>query len=385
MRVAQIVESLGMGGAENLAVRIANALAGRGHESHLIVMEEPGPLSPRIAASVRVHYLNYHRVSITNPIAFLISAWQGFRRVSGLLRSQDIHLLQSHLPGANFWGLSLQLLGVTRTLVTIHNNQEFRYGEDQRLRAWLRRRAYGLMLRRCAGVVTVSAAVGESLLAELGSGPDAGGNLHVVTNGVDVPEPLAAADRTRVRASLGIPAGVPLLLSAGRLSAQKNFGDLIKAAALLKKQEFAYRLVIAGEGEQHAQLTAQIRQLDLEDRVTLAGNLANLDQIMLASDLFTMSSLWEGLPLVLLEAMASGLAAVGYAIKGIDEVIEDGVTGLTVPVADTSALAAGLAGLLSDPARRIAQGQAGRERVRESYNFQSLVDNLETVYEAVSG
>ena len=95
--MAQIVESLGVGGAENLAVRIANALADRGHESHLIVMEGPGPLSPRIAASVHVHYLNYHRVSITNPVAFLISVWQGFRRVSGLLRAQDIQLLQSHL------------------------------------------------------------------------------------------------------------------------------------------------------------------------------------------------------------------------------------------------------------------------------------------------
>ncbi len=169
IKVAQVIETLDMGGAENLAVRIANALPGRGFESHLIVMSEPGILSDRLDPAVQAHYLHFARASIRNPVAFPLSIVQGYRRLTGTIRNSGISLVQTHLPGSNFWGLLLQSMRVCRVLATIHNNQEFHYGEDDSpVRVGLRRWAYKGIVNRCSGTIAVSEKVKESLGEDLG-------------------------------------------------------------------------------------------------------------------------------------------------------------------------------------------------------------------------
>ncbi|MBE0567555.1 MAG: glycosyltransferase, partial [Krumholzibacteria bacterium] len=165
--MAQFIETMNVGGAEHLAVTVANALAGRGCASHLIVATGPGPLSGRIDPAVRVHYLGFVRASVRNPLAFAWSVSKGLRRLGGIVRQEGIEVAQTHLPGANFWGLVLALRGVCGVVATVHNNEEFRYGaHDNRVLRAARRAAYGQIVRRC-GVVAVSAAVKESLVRQL--------------------------------------------------------------------------------------------------------------------------------------------------------------------------------------------------------------------------
>jgi len=381
LRVAQIIESMAMGGAEHLAVKTANHLAAAGHESHLIVTRGPDVLSAKIQPAVKVHYLHYERSSIRNPLAFGASLRKGVKLIAGVVRQEKIPVVQTHLPGSNFFGLLLAWKKTCGVLATIHNNQEFHYGDtDNPVLARLRKKAYRKIMDNCQGVVAVSEEVRTSMIQDLDAGAEAAARISVVTNAVEIPQPLGQDRRDALREEAGVRPGQILILAAGRFCEQKNFGDLVIAAGRLKDDGTPFRLVIAGEGEQRDELTDQVRGLGLQDEVSLPGNLTNLDQVMQAADVFVMSSLWEGLPLVLLEAMAAGLPVVAYGIAGIEEVVDDGVTGLTVPVGETAALAAGLGKMAAGNDLRKRMGAAGEDRIRANYSFEKYVDKLSVLY-----
>lgn len=381
--VAQVVETMTMGGAENLAVRIANALPAQGVASHLIVITDPDALSERISPEVQVHYLRFHRASIKNPLGFLFSVIKGYRQLAGIIKHNKIKVAQTHLPGANFWGLLLTLGRVCDVFTTIHNNQEFNYGDTdspvrQRLRGW----AYRAMVNKCRGTIAVSAAVKQSLAKDLNLGPSAIKRISVVTNGVNIPEGLDEASRNEIRAQLGLKINRPFILAAGRFGPQKNFGDLLDVAHELKVADVGYQLVIAGQGEQLESMQAKVQDLGLQEQVFLPGNLQNLNQVMLAADAFVMTSLWEGLPLVLLEAMAAGLPAVAYGIDGVTELVREGQTGYVVPVGDTTTFTKQLTRLLAEQDSRSRMGSQAKSDVTQKFNFADLVKNLHEVYSA---
>jgi glycosyltransferase involved in cell wall biosynthesis len=381
LRVAQLIESLGLGGAEWLAVQIANARSAAGDLSYLYVMTAEGELSARVASDVHTRYLRYERASIVNPPAFASSVARGWRLLSRQIVQDGVEIVQSHLPGANYWGLLLQMRGICPVIPTIHNNQEFRYGrEDQVWRAKLRRRAYVEMLRRCPAVVAVSEGVRASLGADLGLSPGELARVRVIANGVQIPESLDPVLARQVRMKYGIPGGDPLVLSAGRMTEQKNHVLLLEAMLRLRRTGVRCRAMIVGDGPLRAFLERRVDELGLADQVVLPGNVGDLTELMQGADLFVLPSLWEGLPLVLLEAMACGLPVVGTRIRGVAEVIEDGVNGLLVEPGDAGALAQAIATLLGNAELRAVFGAAGLAIVRREYNFERVVEALGRLY-----
>ena len=380
LRLAQLIETLDMGGAENLAVQIANAFASL-HTSHLYVMTRPGPLSGRVDTDVHAHYLHYDRAPIGQPWHFLPSVVKGYQLLAHRIRQDGIEIIQTHLPGANFWGLLLAMRKQCKVVATVHNNAEFLYGDsDDPIRARLRRTAYRQILKRCQATVAVSEQVSRSLLQTLSLPDVAGKRLYAVPNGVTVPDPLPAHRRLAARRRHLSDPALPFLLAAGRLIEQKNFAILVTAAGILRDRGLDFQLVVVGEGPLRADLELQVMQLQLGDLVRLPGNLDNLSELMQSADLFVLPSLWEGLPLVLLEAMARALPVVGSRIHGIAEVIESGVNGVLVEPGDAQALAAALADLLPVPERRQELGQAGLATVRRDYDFQQTLARLEQLY-----
>lgn len=385
LRIAQLIETLGMGGAERLAVQIANALAAAGHRSHLLVLTGPGPLSGQIDPAVQVAYLHCTRAPLKQTWRFATTIRQGSQLLNDQITRHELAIVQSHLPGANFWGLLLALRHRCAVIATVHNNREFDYGDqDNVLRARLRRRAYRLMLRRCAAVVAVSQQVAASLLAEVGARPKDERRLVVVPNGVNEPPPLFAADRKAIRQRFGCAEEELLLLAAGRHTEQKNFQALVKAAAILRDRGVPYRLAIAGDGPLREAHEKQAGRLALGGRVLFPGNLDDLQRVMQAADGFVLPSLWEGLPLVLLEALAAGVPVVGSRIAGIQDVVTDEVDSLLVAPADEAALAAALA-RLQDPQLRQRLRAAGLELARREYGFARVVSRLETIYRRAVG
>ena len=370
-----------MGGAENLAVRIANGMASRGCDSHLVVVTGPGVLTERVDPGVGLHYLGFERSSIRRPAAFARSLVQGRRRLGGLLTGLGVEVAQTHLPGANFLGLLLTFGTDVGVVPTVHNNREFDYGaKDNPLLLRLRKRAYRGMIKRCAAMVAVSDAVKTSLVGELRLKSAEAERIHVVTNGVRVPDPLPADEVREIRARYGIGNDMVFVLGAGRLSEQKNFADLLKLAARMRERGREIRFVVAGDGPLRGDLEAVIAEADLGACVTLAGNVADLERVMGAADIFVSTSLWEGLPLVLLEAMACGLPPVCFAIDGMAEILSDGLHGRLVPVGDVEAMAIALDSLLQETDLRMRFGTASRDLVRATYDFETLLDRLSEVY-----
>ncbi len=384
LRVAQLVETLAMGGAERLAVQIAGARAEAGDHSLILVLGGPGPLAAQVDPRVGVRYLQLERASITRPLRFLASLRHGSRALREEVRREGLQIVQSHLPNANFWGLLLALRDPVAVIPTVHNNNEFYYGEmtPPRVRSRLRRLAYRAMLRRCAAVVAVSEQVARSLLREVGARGDRARRLRVVPNGVAIPAAPDPAAVAAIRARFGCRDGEILVLAAGRHSEQKNFQALIAAAAVLRGRGAAFRMVIAGEGERRDAHQAQVASLRLADRVLLPGNVSDLTQVMQAADAFALPSLWEGLPLVLLEALAAGAPVVGSDIDGVREVIADGETGLLCAADDPGALADALL-RLQDPALRARLRSAGLALVRRTYAFERVNAQLDDLYRSV--
>jgi glycosyltransferase involved in cell wall biosynthesis len=142
------------------------------------------------------------------------------------------------------------------------------------------------------------------------------------------------------------------------------------------------RVLIGGEGHLRPELEARIAELEVGDIVSLPGNLHDLGDVMAAADLLAMPSLWEGLPMVLLEAMARGLPVVGTRINGLVDIITEGREGLLVEVDDSAALAGAIGKLGADTARRLEMGLAARALVNEKFDFRRVYDDLCRVYDA---
>jgi L-malate glycosyltransferase len=378
---AQMVGSLRMGGAEHLAVQIANARAADGDRSHLYVLDGPGPLSAKISPDVIVRHFEQQVAPPTRPWRCYASIRTGYRQLMDSLTADGIDVLQTHLPGANFWGLLLSVAGRRTVIPTVHSNREFDYGEAVSLpRAQGRRWAYRRMLSRCAAVVAVSENVRKALLAELGLRGRSPERLVVVPNGVPIPEPLPAAERADVRARYDCAPDDFLVLAAGRHCALKNYEALIDVIGLLRARDRAVRLVLAGEGPLTVDYRERADSLGLGDRVCLPGNLDDLPRVMQAADGFVISSRWEGLSLVMLEAMACGLPVVGTRIPGVEDLIDDGVSGLLAVPDDVADLARAVTDLIDDPALRDSCRIAAREQVVRDFSIDRVSRDLGELY-----
>lgn len=379
MRVAQFIETLGAGGAERLAVDIASSLAERGHSSHLIVMTGSLPAGPALPAAVQFHPLGLERGETWTP-AGLYSLARSLGRLRRILGRHRIEILQTHLPLANFCGLIFARNRGCLVFPTIHNNREFDYGETRGpLRGRLRRRAYRMMLQRCAGMIAVSERVKRAMVAELGLTGTESDRIRVVPNGVRIPAPLDPAARDRVRAQWHIPQGEALLLGVGRLAPQKNFGDLLDALAGLPAACPPWRCLIAGEGPQRRELDDKAADLGLADRVQMPGHVPDVGDLRGAADIFCFPSLWEGMPLALLEAMAAGLPVVAYAIDGVADLAQEGREGFLCAPGRTEDFAGAVARLLAEPALRSVMGAASRETAGR-HGWEPMMDLLESIY-----
>lgn len=201
----------------------------------------------------------------------------------------------------------------------------------------------------------------------------------VLPNGID-PGPFATASGERVRAELGVSPGTQLVGTVGLLNAAKGHADLLDAAARVGRRFEDVVFVVAGDGELRGELEARIAAQDLGDRFRLLGYRTDVPEVVAALDLFVLPSLWEGLPYVVIEAMAAGKAVVVTDVNGSRDLVQDEVTGLVVPPSAPSELADAIERLVQDDAARHAFGEAGRRRALESYTVDAMLDRYESLY-----
>ncbi len=364
--VIYLITELNIGGAEKVLVHFLRALD-RTRYRPLVVCLYGG--DGAIADELR---------AIGVPVVDLgMSAqWRldAFGRLLWLLRRQRPTILHSALFHANVFGrLAGRLAGVP---VIISCRQNISIGAQWR--EWVNRWTVGLDDR----VIAVCELARQMELHQTGLAPE---KVVTIYNAVD-PAMLEAAGSAAAPVLAAHRTPDTLLVGAVcRFHPQKGLAHLITAFASLVDRMPHVHLVLVGDGELRGALEAQVQTLGLCEKVTFTGFRTDVPTILAQLDLFVLPSLWEGLPLVLLEAMAAQLPVVATAVGGTPEVVIDGVTGLLVPPADPAALTAAMARLLAEEELRRTMGHCGRQRVAEEFSAAKAVRETTALYEQLYG
>jgi glycosyltransferase involved in cell wall biosynthesis len=209
--------------------------------------------------------------------------------------------------------------------------------------------------------------------------------LRVVLNGIPIlpRQPDSHRSAERVRSELDLDPASPLVLTVGRLTEQKGYTYLLDAACLVAAELPSVHFLLAGEGPLEAQLTARARACGASRNVHFLGSRPGVAHLMSACDLFVLPSLFEGLPLVVLEAMSAGRAIVATRVCGTEEAVADAVTGRLVPARDANALAEAITYALLNQEVRDAWGKAGRERVSVQFTASRMAGEVAAIYNAL--
>jgi glycosyltransferase involved in cell wall biosynthesis len=243
------------------------------------------------------------------------------------------------------------------------------------------RRNIGTRLKygRAHAVIAVSRAVAEIVAA----GGVRRERIHVIPDGVDLRRIVPPAEAATLT-SLGVPAGVPLVVQVAALVPHKDPLTFVRALDAVRQRVPAVRALLVGEGPLRADVEAEIARLKLGDVLRLTGFRTDADQLLAAAHVATLSSAEEGMGSVLLDAMALEVPIAATTAGGIPEVMTHGETGLLSPPRDAPALAANIARLLTDPSLAASVTVRARERVKD-FSVDRMVERTLEVYSLASG
>jgi glycosyltransferase involved in cell wall biosynthesis len=205
--------------------------------------------------------------------------------------------------------------------------------------------------------------------------------IMVILNGIDVEKFQRNIDTTNKKAELQIGEDEMVVGSVGRLVQVKDYPTLLKAFAIITNKINKCKLVILGDGILRAELEAYVNENGLSKKVMFLGSRRDIPEMMQIFDVFVLSSVSEGLPIALLEAMAAGIPVVATMVGGIPEVVVDGGTGLLVPPQNPAVLAEAISSVLLDKEKARYMGTSGRHRVVESFNLSNTSQSYEQVYD----
>lgn len=201
-----------------------------------------------------------------------------------------------------------------------------------------------------------------------------------VYHGIELQRFDRSFDRQAIRQTLGLSHQQAVIGTVGRLTPQKAHHIFLEAAAIVKHTLDHVKFLIVGDGELRQELERRARQLGLAEHVLLTGYRRDIPELLSVFDVFVLSSLYEGLPLSILEAMAMAKPVVATRVDGVPEAVVDGETGLLVPPNDSAALAEAICFVLQNPWRAQAMGQAGRRRVEAMFRQEMMVAQTEQLY-----
>ena len=351
------------GGGEKHVADLLRLLPSRGVEVGLVA--PPGGDLALLAADAGIPF---HHAEIAGGLSFA-----GRSQLASAIGTFQPDVVHAHGSRAAFYARLADPKAARRVVYTLHGIHVDKAGTP--LRRWALVRVERLLRRRTARFVTVCDAnmrAGERL------GILDARRTTTVYNGIDVPG--APQPRGTFRAELGVPDDIPLALSIGRLTWPKDQATLLRAWALVHDRVPGAVLALVGEGELDAELRALAAELGLAESVRFVAPREGLAPAYADADVFCLSSRWEGLPYVVLEAMSFGLPVVSTRVDGIPEAVVDGTSGLLVPPSAPEALASAIAGVLDDPDTRARMGAAGAAIVAERFGLDRMADELVAVY-----
>jgi glycosyltransferase involved in cell wall biosynthesis len=241
-------------------------------------------------------------------------------------------------------------------------------------RRWFNR----LMTSRRDRLVAVGSAVKRALIDNEGLLAE---RIEIVYNGVaSIPASLSDDRRANLRREFGAPNDEFVILHVARLDPIKDHSTALQAFARAVAQTPQLRLVLVGDGPERPRIEREIADLRLQSSVTMLGQRGDVSELLSAADAFLLTSVSEGLPVTIIEAMAAGLPVVSTNVGGVPEIIDDGDTGLLAPAGDGPAIAAALVRLSQDAALRTRLAERGRERAASRFSEQQMMQRYDRLY-----
>lgn len=324
-----------------------------------------GPVQERLEA-LGVRTFNLNTPDERDPRAVL--------RARKLIQELQPDIVHTHLLRADLMGgAAARWAGVPVVVSTVYAMGEFRRQK--------RRKADRLLDVACSRLAThtiaVSQAVADDLVERMRVDPE---DLTVIHTGIEAPPAVEAGAVAAMRRAWGVEEATPVVLTIARLSYEKGVDTLIDLAAVLHPTNPAIRFVVVGEGEDRAALSEKIEQLGLKDIVKLVGFAADVWPALAAADVVCIPSKAEGMPNVLLEAMAMGRPIAATRVGGIPEVIESYINGVMVEPGRTAELAKAVSRLVGDAALRARLGDAARRTARERFDAAEVAGRYEDLY-----
>lgn len=362
IRLLLLIPTLDRSGAEKQLTLLATRLPRSEFDVHVVALTRGGPFADELAAAgVRLTVL--HKRFKFDPTAF----W----KLRTILRDEPPQILHTWLFAANAYGrMAAGGRPAFPVLVSERCVDTWKAGWQLRVDRWL--------APRTARLIGNSRSVAD-FYRDQGFPED---RLAVIPNGMDLP---AATSRSRdeIRHALEIPAGAKVVGYVGRLARQKRVQDLIWGFELIRVMDGDGLFLIIGDGPERASLERFARNLGIAARVRFLGHRSDAQSLLPALDLFWLASDFEGLSNSVMEAMAAGLPVVASDILPNRELVVDDETGYLVPVGDRVALAQFGQKVLSDSGTAARLGAAGRERIRQEFSVERMVDGYAKLYHEI--
>ena len=361
MKILHLISSGGMYGAEAVILTLSRCLNAAGHSSSIAAFTSDH--QPNLALHAAADAAGVRM----DPI---VCVGQMDRQTPGaigqLARALGADIIHAHGYKADVYGW----LAMRKTGLPLVSSCHTWYDNDLSLRI------YGAVdrwvLRRFAGVVAVSEEVRLRLL-QSGVSPD---RARLIYNGVD-PSPFAAIQPSERQGTLRV--GL-----VGRLAPEKGVNLFLAAAARVLRVLPETEFVVAGEGPDRAMLEAMVQNLGVASKVKLVGRVDGMPAFYKALDVLVSSSRQEGLPVALLEAMASGLPIVATAVGEVPRLLRHRVSGILIPTEDVQVMAESIEALLRDGEARAQYGLAARQQILKNFSAERMSNDYLSVYRDVT-
>jgi glycosyltransferase involved in cell wall biosynthesis len=359
-RMGLVMQSLRTGGLEALVVRLAQAYQERGLEPEVVAYED-GELREVLEAS-RIPVHCFHK-----PDGYIPSF---SKELSVLFAERGYEVVHTHHFGPLIYATPGTCLHRIPLVHTVHSNEHLVGGAAKARAMFL------ALSRSCGSIVTVNASLATFLQREVGVEK---GLLHPIPNGVDSGV-FHGGNNKELRRSLGVPDEALLVGTVARSEPEKGHRFLLEALPMVRAGRPLHWLVVGG-GSELSGLEARARELGLQDRVHLLGNRRDIPELLSTMDYFVLPSLREGLPLAMLEAMASGLAVIGTEVGGVPRLLNESGAGLCVEPGRPESLATALETLGRYESLRDVMASKGQGWVKLHYGQDRMVESYLEQYQ----
>jgi glycosyltransferase involved in cell wall biosynthesis len=364
IRLAVVVDSLRVGGAQRLISTFAAHASAYDIQPVIIKLREDDARTvtdPIHAAGVEL---------ITIPGSSLLDQTR-LKRLTDFFKHEQIDLVQTHLFYANILGTIAAYRAGVPVVATLHS-----IAPPAGWKSKLIQMIEDYCLRHFA---TRILAVGN-MVADAHAGCYGIHKVDVILNSIPKPQPIQSEQREHLRHEITGNGSKPIVVTVGRFSRAKGYEDMIQAFKLLQEKDVQPILLMVGAGSMFDSIKEQIENSMLSQSVVLAGERADVPQLLASSDVFASSSHREGLPLALLEAMMAGLPVVATSVGDIPNVVTSD-TGVIVPPHQPEKLAAALEDLLKNPEKRKAMGRAAQQRAWSEYSVDAWMKKHLALYQ----